>query len=431
MCGKIAALVVCLSDTKTTHRDARMRPEMSQKIFFQLELRLNFVWYNIGVLRIQCSFQRIMKGKINMDCANNISYIGNYRPVPGSRAFNKAFWTSDVLFDGQSRRVVDAAGMDDDGHDVVNLIPYAPERPMVDKVIADGDLLAYVRDRNIIKIRLNVDALMPLLKGRASHAELCYRMADKARHISLWDAPNPICPTDCNAFHEHADNAALAIYRISLKDYGVDAQRELALKREVRKWKSIVRPVNFPNGDALNFDPVDFADMDSLAGIARRFLSHSPTDHRPPVDFKMNCVQWSTLVLSLSLCFPLTRKVVSKLGMQTSFETNWLSLVNGYAADNLSGLDELPIPFYSPMEVVENALDLYLPEKKLELLEFARKYPVESLLKSKGLRMDQCVIMPSAFIIENRLRKQGMPRKTKSTFEYVATALPEKELTLI
>ena len=366
-----------------------------------------------------------------MGCADDISYMGNYRPVPGSRAFSKAFWTSDVLFNGQLRHVVDAAGMDDDGRDVVNLIPYGPNSRMVDEVITDGDLLAYVRERNIINIGMDVNALMPLLKGRASHAELCYRAADQARHISLWDAHNPVCPTDCKAFHEHADNAALAVYRISLKGYGVDAQRELALKRGVRKWKSIVCPVNFPNGYALNFDPVDFADMDSLAGIARRFLSHSPTDRRPPVDFKMNCVQWSTLVLSLSLCFPLTRKVVSELGVQAPFEANWMSLVNGYAADGLLGLDELPIPFYSPMEVLENALELYLSKEKWALLELAGKCHAESLLKSKGLRMDQCVILPSAFIIENRLRKLGLPRKTKSAFEYVATALPEKELILI
>ena len=372
--------------------------------------------------------QEVSKG---MTCTDGIRYMGNYRPAPGSRAFDKAFWTSDVVFAGQSYRVVDAAGMDDSGHDVVNLIPYGPNNHIVDEVIADGDLLAYVRGRNIINVGLNVDALMPLLKGRASHAELCYQIADQARHISLWDARNPICPTDCNAFHDHTDNAALGIYRISLKEYGVDAQRELALKKEVRKWKSIVRPVNFPNGYALNFDPVDFADMDSLADIARKFLDHSPADYHPPVDFKLNCVQWSTLVLSLAFCFPLTRKVVSELGVQASFEANWMSRVNGYAADGLSGLDNLPIPFYSPMEVVENALDLYLPEMKETFLELAGKYPVESILKSKGLRIDQHVIMPSAFIIENLLRKRGVSRKTKSIFEYVATALPENELIMI
>ena len=45
MCGKTAALVVCIADTKTTYRDARRRAEMPQKIFFQFELNLNFVWY--------------------------------------------------------------------------------------------------------------------------------------------------------------------------------------------------------------------------------------------------------------------------------------------------------------------------------------------------------------------------------------------------
>jgi len=46
MCGKTAALALCLADIKTTYRDTRISPEMPQKIFFQFELNLNFVWYN-------------------------------------------------------------------------------------------------------------------------------------------------------------------------------------------------------------------------------------------------------------------------------------------------------------------------------------------------------------------------------------------------
>ena len=361
----------------------------------------------------------------------DITYIGKYRPTSICRAFDNVFWTSEVVFNGQSYCVVDAAGINDNKQNVVNLIPYGSQSRIVDDVVADGDLLTYIRDRNKISIGANVNDLLPLLKGRASHAELCYRMEERAKHISLWDAYNPISPTDCNVFNDHTDNAALGIYRISLKEYDVDAKREEALKKEVRRWKTIVRPVNFPNGFALNFDPVDFADIGILSEIARKFIHHSPSDPHPPVDFKMNCVQWSTLVLSLAFCFPLTRKVVADLGVQESFENNWLSHVNGYAADGLIGLEFLPIPFYSPMEVVENALDLYLPDMKKTILDLARKFPVESILQSHGLLMNQYVIMPSAFIIENRLRKLGMKRKTKTIFDYVATALPEQELTMI
>ena len=145
----------------------------------------------------------------------------------------------------------------------------------------------------------------------------------------------------------------------------------------------------------------------------------------------MNCVQWSTLVLSLAICFPLTRKVVASLGAKEAFELNWLPHVNGYAEDGLIGLGELPIPFYSPDEVIENALDMYLPDMKKEILGMLQAYPVERILASRGLRRDMQVIMPSAFIIENRLRNLGLKRKTKTIFNYVATALPENELTQI
>lgn len=359
----------------------------------------------------------------------DIQYVGDYRPAPNCRARDKSFWTSEVVINGQMRRVIDAAGMNDSKQSIVNLIPYGPQSRIADEVVSDGDLLAYIRKPKKINVSLNKDALLSLLKGRASHAELCYREQEHARHISLWDALNPIVPTDCHVFQDRTDNAALGIYRISLKEYDVDSQRELSLKKEVRRWKEIVRPITFPNGFALNLDPVDFADIGNLADIARKFINHSPSDPRPPVDFKMNCVQWSTLVLSLSLCFPLTRKVVSELGVQTSFETNWMSHVNGYAREDLIGLECLPIPFYSPMEVAENALDLYLPDMKNELLNLAKTVSEESSTPALGLRMDQHVIMPSAFIIENRLRKLGVSRKTKTIFEYVATALPEHELT--
>jgi len=361
---------------------------------------------------------------------NNINYIGDFRPRAGSRAFDQAFWTSDVVFGGTRHQVVDAAGMREDGQDIVRLIPYGANSQSVDELVKDGDLLAYVRGRNVVNVRPdNADNLLPVLKGRASHAELCYcNLQGRACHVSLWGAPNPICPTDCGRFCDRADNAALGIYRVSLKEYGIDAAREKKLKTEVKKWKEIVRPVNFPNGVALNFDPVDFASIEALGGIAGRFLRHVPSDSNPPVNFKLNCVQWSTLVLSLAICYPLTRQTVAKLGVVREFEANWNSRVGGYCEDGVEGLGELPIPFYTPLEVVENALDLYLPKKKNVILDMVNKYPVENILHSKGLSPDHRVIMPSAFIIENRLRNLGFSRKTKTIFEYVATALPEHEL---
>ena len=359
----------------------------------------------------------------------DIQYEGKYRPAAGSRAFNEEFWTSDVMLNGKKHRVVDAAGLNPDGRNVVRLIPYGPGGGNEGDLICDGDLLAYIRDRNVISLGSNIDALLPLLKGRASHAELGYHTKEKgACHISLWDARNPIRPTDCKTLYDHADNAAIGIYRISLKEYGVDLAREAKLKAEVHKWKEIVRPVNFPNGFALNLDPVDFTSVESLGKIARKFLQHAPSDPRPPVEFRLNCVQWSTLVLSLAICFPLTKETVEMLGARKEFDAYWSAVVGGYCEDGVVGLGELPIPFYSPMDVVENALDLYLPAEKSFVLELAGKYPVGDVLRSKGLGIDHRVVMPSTFILENRLRNLGVARRTKTVFEYVATALPEREL---
>lgn len=358
-----------------------------------------------------------------------IDYVGNYRPAAGSRAHDMAFWSSDVIFNNQERRIVDAAGMGADGRNVVKLIPYGPNSRDADTLLENGDLMAYIRGRHVVRIGASVDGLLPILKGRASHAELGYRSATgKSCHVSLWDATNPIHPTDCKVFSDQADNAALGIYRVSLREYGIDSSMEAKLKAEVRRWKEIVRPVYFPNGDAMNFDPVDFASIEALGEIARKYLRHVPADPIPPVDFRFNCVQWSTLVLSLALCYPLTRKTLMALRSCDEFDTHWKSRVGGYCEDGVEGLRELPVPFYTPMEVIENALDLYLPDMKDVVLELAKKYPVEALLHSKGLTFDQRVIMPSAFIIENRLRSLGIKRKTKTVFEYVATALPEGEL---
>ena len=360
----------------------------------------------------------------------SIKYLGDYIPAAHGRAANESFWSSDVVQGGIKRQVVDAAGIDEEGNDVVRLIPYgANSQAIANEILEDGDLLAYIRGRNVIQVSKDQSVLLSILKGRASHAELAYCDDRKgATHISLWDARNPIVPTDCSAFYEHADNAALGIYRVSLKNYGVDIARERLLKAGVRKWKEIIRPVNFPNGAALNYDPVDFSDLKSLGKLAQAFVNHSPADRNPPVDCKFNCVQWSTLVFSLAMCYPLTEVVVDKLGVKDSFDRLWKNRVGGYLDKDAIALDVLPIPFYTPMEVAENALDMYSPADKALLLPVAKQLPADVLLNRIGLNSDSRVIMPSAFIIEQRLRALGMQRKTETIFEYVATALPESEV---
>ena len=65
---------------------------------------------------------------------------------------------------------------------------------------------------------------------------------------------------------------------------------------------------------------------------------------------------------------------------------------------------------------------------KEALIDLARKKVDGKIEELLGLQSDKRVIMPSAFIIENLLRKSGVRRTTNTIFEYVATALPEKEL---
>lgn len=360
----------------------------------------------------------------------SIKYLGDYIPASCGRAANESFWSSDVVQGGIKRQVVDAAGIDEEGNDIVRLIPYGTNcQAIANGMVEDGDLLAYIRDRNVIQVSKDQSVLLSILKGRASHAELAYRDDRKgATHISLWDARNPIVPTDCGAFYEHANNAALGIYRVSLKNYGVDVARERMLKVGVRKWKEIIRPVNFPNGVSLNYDPVDFSDLESLGRIAQAFINHSPADRNPPIDCKFNCVQWSTLIFSLAICYPLTEIVLERLGVRDAFDRLWKDRVGGYSDKGAIALDVLPIPFYTPLEVVENALDMYSPEAKALLLPIAKQLPADVLLNRIGLSSDSRIIMPSAFIIEQRLRALGMPRKTETIFEYVATALPESEV---
>ena len=100
----------------------------------------------------------------------------------------------------------------------------------------------------------------------------------------------------------------------------------------------------------------------------------------------------------------------------------------GYEDPMAVALDVLPIHFYTPMEILEDTLDLYLPECKDELLARVASLPVEEWLGKKGLSLDSRLIMPSSFILENRLRTIAGGRRSKAIFEYVATALPESEV---
>jgi len=367
-------------------------------------------------------------GQIGEEKLNTeIDYVGDYRLKENDR-HREPYWASRIRLNGVDKRVVDAAGAAEDGRNVVRLLPYGSNEHALAGVVQDGDLLSYMQGPLTVAWPgpLNPATVGDILKGRASHAELGYAGQDgSARQVSLWGSPGPIRPYD-RPFYEHACDDAISIYRISLRGYGVEPERESKLKAEVKRWKQILQPVFFPC-ETMNVDPVDFTTVDELGRIAADLLKHSPNDGQPAFGFKLNCVQWSTMALSLAVCYPLSREMLAAYGMLEDYERNWASSL-GYADKGLMGIGELPIPFYSVREAVENVLDLYLPEVRDSILGRIDLPAVSALLSQNGIHPDQRVTMPSAFMVENRLRASGVPRKTKSVFKYVATGVPAKEL---
>ena len=367
-----------------------------------------------------------------------IHYIGPYRFNAMAGKHREPYWQSTVSINGQSKTVVDAAGIDETGRNVVRLLPYRADKscPEIDKVLQDGDLLAYVQGPRVIPIpqsldkleRTSLERIGDVLKGRATHAELGYRNdAGEAMQVSLWGRTGPIEAED-RRFFRHTCNDTISIYRVSLRGYGVDAHTELQLKSEMKRWKEMVKPVYFPFGAEMNIDPADFTTVAELRDIAAGFINHLPSDRNPPFKFKLNCVQWSTLVFSLAVCFPLSEAMLMKAGLLDAYKANWSGKL-GFADAGLLGIEELPIPFYTLREIVENTLDMYLPEHKTALFEALSRMPLHQVLSLIG-GADTRRVMPNAFVIENRLRGLGFLRNTKSVFEYVATAAPEEELEL-
>ncbi len=359
----------------------------------------------------------------------DIDYIGPYRMK------SEDFLYSTITLNGNSYRVADAVGATADGRNIARLIPNIASNADLVNLVQDGDLLGYIRD----PMNLNItwpcamdSKVKDILKGRISHAEIAY--ADEQclpRQISLWDPGNswqPITPKG-RFLYEDFDTATIGVYHASLYEYGIEPQREKELKAEVKRWMRIVKPVIFPH-ETMDTDPVDFIDLEALAEIAARCIGRSPADTSPLFDFKLNCVQWSTLVFSLAVCFPLSRTTLSSRGWLADYERNW-SATLGFAAENLEGLEELPIPFYTMQDAIENTLDLYFPQYKQLILGIVDPKVVSALMFANGIKPDQRVIMPSAFMMENRLRAKGVPRKTKTVFEYVATVVPEDKLTKI
>ena len=351
-----------------------------------------------------------------------INYIGPYRMK------SEAFLYSRVTVNGMSYRVPDAVGATIDGHNVLRLMPNVANNAELVNLVQDGDLIGYIRDPMTISwpCDLNPQTALQILKGRVSHTELGYAGEGGCpKQTSIFNEPGPRVPRD-RPIYEDFDNAALGIYRASLRGYGITPQKEAALKAEVKRWRRIVQPVIFPCKD-MDTDPVDFTTIEALSEIGAECIKHSPNDQSTLFNFKLNCVQWSTLVFSLAVCFPLSSATLASKGWVADYERNWREKLGLANDEKLTGLEELPIPFYTLDEVIDNTLDLYLPTVKQLIRNKIPKEAVRDLMFVKGIRPDQCSIMPSAFMMENRLRAASVERKTKSVFEYVATVVaPEK-----
>ena len=360
-----------------------------------------------------------------------INYIGPYRMK------SEAYLYSTVTINGMSYRVPDAVGATTDGRNILRLMPNEANNAELVNLVQDGDLLGYIREPMNINISLPTYSVQPkpgdIVKGRIYHAEIAYADPQgRPRQISLWDPDNSVqqIPPKDRALYDNFAKPPIGIYRVSLRKYGVEAQREKELKAEVKRWMKIVKPVIFPH-ETMDTDPVDFIDVETLAQIAARCITRSPGNNSPLFDFKLNCVQWSTLVFCLAVCFPLSRATLNSRGWLEDYEHNW-GINVGFAENaELTGLDKLPIPFYTIDDAIENTLDLFFPNFKEQIRSMVDSNVVAEQLHANGIRPDQRTIMPASFMLENRLGAMGVQRKTDSVFEYVATVVPEDQLTMI
>ncbi len=357
-------------------------------------------------------------------------YIGKWKPR------DEAYWYSTISLNGVEHKIPDGIGSQN-GEDVLRLLPNVEGTPELVGLVKNGDLLAYVREPlrkslNLVPFPNQKDAF-EIIKGRASHAELGYCEDDGSpKQVSLWcehdswpyDRPLHI-PYE-RPFPKSPTGGDIAIYRVSLRGYGIDEQREEQLKAEVLHWKEILRPVKFPK-ETLNIDPVDFTTVAELRGFAKECIKHPYGDQNPPLPFMLNCVQWVTMVFSLAVCFPLSQKVLKDNGWFDDYKRNWDGHVKLATNDALTGLEELPIPFYSIQDIISDALDFYLPDEKPLISGLLNQGNIAARMGAHGEIANQLFTMPSAFMLENRLRAAGVKRKTESMFEYVATVVaPEK-----
>ena len=390
-----------------------------------------------------------------------MKYLGEYELNPAG-AHRESWWATDAGsaiwavadklaafgIKAHSGRpfVNDSLPIDESGQPYMRIVPYGRGIGAIDSVIQDGDLLTYVYGTRCgNSLQASAEAFF---KQRGGHAETAYLdTSGKAHQVAVWGNSY-----SDRLFHDgQTGSNAINIYRLDLSGIGVNAERARGLKHEVVRWKSIFRYHNFPS--EMNTDPVDFLTLDDLRQIAIKLVKGERVRD-------VNCVQWSVTTVSLSLNFPLTRKVVSDLGVADDYERRWAPSL-GYADETLAGIGALPVPSYSPARAIQKAFDMYFPGMDLKSMltktsaakEMAALFADNVKRSPKmpaGIGISDIVgyfdkvssgdldipfefggaklkfVMPATFILEERASAMNKsPNGIK--FNYVATALPQDD----
>jgi hypothetical protein len=322
----------------------------------------------------------------------------------------------------------------------LRVVPFGCREDAISPLIDDGDILVFVHQA------VNRDNPAEALKQRGWHAEICYKNdAGQAFQKAPW-GPTPR-DKPCN---DSDPSWIIHIFRLELP--GIDRDRVVTLKRQVRSWKTIFNDYDFPTdgnpatGGHWFLDPADFASVSDLEDLARRIIRR-PEGIKPSVP-PVTCVQWAYQVLCLALNVPLSHSNLRRLAVEDDFSKSWQSQIP-LADDRLLGINTLPFVPYSPAQVLQAFLDTYMPGKSLLALlrlpgarEFlhgvleAQRHPgmpeaVESYLNDISSSGDISrplvvhpytyrFVMPIAFFCEARTP----PSDTGAPwFRYVATAL--------
>ena len=227
----------------------------------------------------------------------------------------------------------------------LQVIPFGTEADQVSGFVENGDLLIYLTWKG------SLDSV-EMLKQRGHHAEICYKndtdIAFQAAAFMGQDHPKD---RPVNQM-EHGDIAHIIRPEFPF----LSNETTLSLRSQVSKWKSVFNQYVFPPGDYWYLDPADFATVDELKNIAVKLLSRKIDE--PTILNPVTCVQWSWTVLSLALNFPLSKGFMNSLEVPDANKAYWIDTLQ-LDSTVASGINQLPIYPLSPIDVIQDYLDIY------------------------------------------------------------------------